>query len=509
MRTASNGCGAPTLQAAEGECALLTKLLPWIGVVFAIVALGTRDGWRPKSPSDGAEPATSFSETLVAAIAAALALAAGWYFASNFEGAWPAAIGFAVGLAFATLADGISRSLFGRVSSAVGPLALGVAAAGVCNFMTPLGLEWAQLGMGFGLGFGAWLFGRGEQEGRDWPASVAIAGLAVLMADILGRRASGGHASHTGLTLGIAAGAIGIAVAFARTKAAPKDPVFGRWGIWLASALLVGAGWLVATRYVWIGDVWRVFGGAVLVGAAVNWLLPERGPRSTFGFAISALVWIGVGTLAFGFLRGYGMAVALLGGALALSLAGNRAGMLSLGPLAALVGYRIFREMHEAASKALDIGQHYGFIGVMVGAIVILLAMEFRAALPSRTTSAAWAKGLAGLVIASTPFFATALLAEKGFVGLLGGIGIGAALVGTMGRRAELATALQAGLALLMCAGFGWFEKVYGLTRGEKVSVLLWGAPALFVVIALLALMTRGASAGGGEASPQPSGETS
>lgn len=402
-------------------------------------------------------------------------------------GLWPSVLGFAGGIAGAIVASFLSKHPLLGGASRSGPLALGVAAAGLVTLVKQPDLEPAQLGLVLGLALGAWLLAPSDESTPDWPSSAAFFGAAILAADILGRRAVGGHSSHAGLVLAIASVAVLAAVLFAGAKDEDSSAALKGWKGLIFIALLIGAGWVIATRYIWLGNAWCIFGGAVLVALVASHLTGRESERSTLRFALSCAVWLGVATLAFAYLRGFGMSLALLAGAVYFLSTGNRAGLLSLAPLAALVAYRVFREAHVTASRALDIGQHYGLVGLLAGATLTIVAWEYRRSLFGVSPAkAGLAKVLVVAVALGAPVLGAVLLAEKGYVGLLVGLVFGAAVLGLQGARSPLGLAMPTGLALGMSSIFGWMVPFLEKTRDEKLKALYWSVPVIVLVAFLL-----------------------
>ena len=102
---------------------------------------------------------------------------------------------------------------------------------------------------------------------------------------------------------------------------------------------------------------------------------------------------------------------------------GEKRGLITCGPLFGLVLYRLFREAHVDASRALDLGQHYALMGFAIGAVLPALPERWWATKPSN----AILQGVGGLlwtaVWAGAPFLAALLLGPKGVVGFVAGVG--------------------------------------------------------------------------------------
>jgi hypothetical protein len=474
---------------------LLTTYLPWIGLVVAIAAAFARDGMPRSEAGNGERPAATRLVLCFIFIAVAIAAAKVW--GLDVAGTLSASFGFGAGLVVTALAAWVGGSRLQAAAGSAGPLAFGSAVAGLAGLLAAQDLESAQLGLALGLGVGAWLF---SHSGDGWAVRAGGFGIAAIMADILGRRGPGDAAGASGAAFGVAA-----ALAATATLAAWPKPKEGTRSIGAATiafgAVTIGPGWLVGERLVQVDQAWLVFGGGIAMGLAALWILSTQTAASAVPFALCAILWLGGATLAFGLLKGHGMALLLLGGASVALFAREGRSLLAMGPLAALVAYRVFREAHLGASRALDIGQHYGLIGILVGATLIVAAWEWRRS-RSRGSGADVAGGLWVLLLAATPVLAGVLLGAKGFVGVLAGLGVGSVVVGLSGCRSPLPAVTGVGLAAGMTLGFGWMTKLLDFTRDQKAAFLYWAAPTLLVVAAAIAIFSKpqaGSDSGGGE----------
>ena len=168
---------------------------------------------------------------------------------------------------------------------------------------------------------------------------------------------------------------------------------------------------------------------------------------------------------------------------------GEKRGLITCGPLFGLVLYRLFREAHVDASRALDLGQHYALMGFAIGAVLPALPERWWATKPSN----AILQGVGGLlwtaVWAGAPFLAALLLGPKGVVGFVAGVGF-CTLFSVTGPAPSLlplaAAAAAGGLASLT---YGWISDLTDLTRDEKLHYVFVALVPLVVVGLVLSLI--------------------
>jgi hypothetical protein len=409
------------------------------------------------------------------------AVVAGRIWGNGQIGLTEAGLGLALGMLLAVLAHAVEarQSLLG-----VAPLALAVAVAGSLHLVPQEAVLHGQLAAVFGAALGAWALGVSDRTTRGDAVAAALFLAVVVACDALAREAMTHQAGwRSGTAFGLAAAAVGLitALAMPRVKARRELVVAG-----LSLVLLVAAGWVVGSYFVHLQDAVLLFAGALVAALIVHLLLPIEERPDALRFVLAVIVWIGLATWAFGLRRGYGMSVSLVGASALLLLLGNPRALLSTGPLVALVYYRIFRESHTDATRALDIGQHYAMIGIAVGAMLPLLPLEW-----ARERRSSIAAGLWIALIAALPVFAAIILGPKGAIGMLAGLGLAAVVEGLRGERALNALTLAAGVAGLTALTYGWTTNLLEMTRDQKIQALLWMTPVTVVVAGAIALLSR------------------
>ena len=470
---------------------MLTTLLPWAALVLAILAVLARDGARESAQSEGTwlQAIRANAAHFIAVWALILAsLACGWIWQEELKGLWPTALGFAGGCFMMSEAakKGLLRGQ--PVNGLAGPAAIGVLGAAAWTLI-PVDLrEPYQLGAMAGAGIAAWVIA-GSARGV-WASRAAIFMILALAGDVLGKRAAGGHSAQAGSVFGLL-----VVVAMLLALAIPRNAETASRnrliGIVLGVIVLGVGAWLLSMRHFFISDLWIIFAGAVLVGAIVAWLTPDAGDKSSLGFILSVIIWLAVATLAFGLRKGYGMSVACLGGAAVLTMLGRSRALLTLGPLAILVLYRVFRELHTDASRAIDIGQHYALIGLSIGVALPILAMEWRTSRSEASSKSAAASGLWTPAFLAVPFVSAVVLAAKGYVGVLTGLGFASLVEGLKGSSRLDSLALQLGIGASMVASFEWVSSKVDLARDEKVKTLVWVAAGIGLLALLISMLSR------------------
>lgn len=435
-------------------------LLPVLALTLAVLSAFL----PPREPSRDRPPG---SRLIAAAALAAIAIVAALRFAKTGEGT-----GLAVGILAGLVAVGAAAWLDRPVSA----LALGVAGVSVLPLVAGTALSSAQFALIASTALTALALG-----GNALPAAATAAAIAA--GSYLGDQRLD-HAAAPTLAIVVGLGAVVGGVIGQGLKSSAVRAALPAVGAVVAAAFL---GLKVVGEN---GVTVSVFAGA-LSGIAVRFLIPEEEPADALRIGIAALIWLGVATLAFGLLKGFGMSLALLGGLAALLPGGGRKGLLTLGALSGLVMYRLLREAHPDASRALDIGQHYALIGLALGMILPLLPADW---FDGRTESSRTSGGafLWGLLALGTPLLVLLVFGGVGAVGFIAGLGLSGLIQALRGRHEILPLPLGMGMAGIALLLSGWIDSVTGLVRDEKLKVLGFAAVGLIVVAGLLAMLARG-----------------
>lgn len=472
----------------------MTQVLPWVAVLIAAGVILARDS--SVQSADGPTPTwVALRERgplfLVLAVLAGVALLAGWKWGEDLPGFMPSAWGLLLGFAVAGLSYAAEQAPT-RLAGVATPLAIGLAGVGVASTAGVELASYVSLGLVAGAGLGAWILSAGSDE-ATWPSLAAIYATAAFAANYLGGISPGEKAGEAGLALGLVAVLSALlGVGIARLLEKQRGSVRAGMSVVVALVLLLLGGTIVGRRYLYLDDTWLIFNGAVGLALAVHWLLPERVLKNSLGFLLGAVLWIALATLAFGLRKGFGMSLALLGGSSALLILGNRRALMTMGPLLALVVFRVFRESHTDALRALDIGQHYAIVGLLIGAALPLIPLDWsRQVASSRVAGIAFAAAIwFALLVAVNPAMGL-LLGAKGVVGFLVGLGLSSAIEGLRGGFSLQMLSLPAGMGALATVIYGWLGDRLDQTRDEKVQMLPYVLGAIFVLAALIAALTN------------------
>jgi hypothetical protein len=263
-------------------------------------------------------------------------------------------------------------------------------------------------------------------------------------------------------------------VASALSKFVSEKPLLGRGVLVVAFLALM---FLVCDRMLMLPFSGVLVAISVLAMVAVAWALPMDGELSLFPALLCGILWIAVGTTAFAEARGLGMGICAFAAIATAVILGHSRAALTAAPLAFLAIYRAFGVAHPDASKALDIGQHYGLIGLMLGILVALALAESSEAEDQKVT---WLTTMATIVGCG---FAPMLLGAKGSIGILAGLGL-APVISLLRPRVNQAMIWPAMVTLTgaMIFAYSSLKDKLDIDRDAKLGTLVY--VAIFVVLA-------------------------
>ena len=362
------------------------------------------------------------------------------------------------------------------VGGKVAPVALGVAAASAIHLLSPMTMSVAQTALFCGVAIGAIALGRPGANIAAIVASVCAAG------DFLGKLHSNTPASiMMGSILGVG-GVVGMIL----SGVLPTKLSYFRSIV--AGLVLILGGVLITWR---IGNaesgITIVVVMSAVAGIVIDFMLAND-ENDGLRIAIAAIIAVSIATIAFGLAKATGMAVALSTMTLLLLAVGNRTAVLAIGPLFGLVLYRILKEVDLHSTKALDIGQHYALIGVLLGAVIPLLPTDWSMAnkVKSGFRSFLWT-----ILILSSPILIAVMLGEKGSIGFVGGLGLAGLCQALRGQKSLLPLAVIPGLAAATSICLDWFEDWGDLARNDKVKVFIYAGVGLVVLVSILGIVSR------------------
>jgi hypothetical protein len=467
----------------------MTNYLPWIALAVSIIAIFARDGISGSGPvKKMVAPTGAF---LILLLVVAGAMVAAWKWPNWMEGLFPTVCGFAIGALLAALSYGLGLLQSQTAAGRTAPIALAATAVAFTGYFPDRSL----LALVFGAASGAWLLSVGKREDANpWAMRSAIfAGCIVAVNRLLVGPGFSPEAASAGTILAIAgalSGIIGGAVGGAMSKG-KTETVLGLIPAVVSFALFATASYFVTKKLELPQFTPFIFAGGGLLALVVSWLSPNTEGVSTVRTVLASVLWVAAGTAAFGMEKGLGMAVGLFAAAGILLIIGNRAALLSLGPLAALVIYRLFREAHGDASRSFDIGQHYAMIGVLLGAILPVMAQEWLRGTAQKGGGATlMAAGIWILLLAAAPIPIAVGLSVKGIVGYLVGLGLASVLEGARGEKSAHSLSLALGLGFAMVLLYDWLSPHLDLARSDKIIALAWILGVGVVAAFLIALLS-------------------
>ncbi len=400
---------------------------------------------------------------------------------------WPATFKTGGPMALALAIGGLVGVFSSVADVARGGFVVGMAVVGAAalHLLPPDGVDKFQIAYVAGVFIAAFATD-GMRPKLSGGYLAVLAALVVVAVDFLGRFAVPGSdpAAASGVALGIAflvsALGAGLIARFSKSDAL-------RIGIGLA--VLLGVGYLACRSYLNAPELGNLWLGGIAVGGIVHLILAGESQPEPFRFVLSAVIWLGAATVAFGLKLGYGMAVTLLGGVGTLVLLGGTRGLMSISVAAAILAYRLFREIYPEDAQAPDIGQHYTMIGITIGALLPLLPIEWARAreITGWRTFASLAVWL--LILTGLPIAASVLLGSKGAIGIVVGLSFSAIVEGLRGVISLAPVGLGAGMAAIGVLSYGWLGDWTDLERIVKVrAVVVVGTVALVLAAALFGL---------------------
>lgn len=459
------------------DLTLIPQYMPFVSGAALIAVLLLSDPAR--STSRQKPPVGS---VLVLAAFVGLMIAAAYKWQDSAQGAMPAATCFGIGVLAALMSDVVAAYRGSSLCSRSIPLAVGVIAASVCDFYLPGG----ALALVFGAASAAWLLRVNRYDENSSATVCSISLFAIVACNFLGAKGEAA-ASGTGSVYAVLATlSVAVASLFDRkttTVSAVQIVVLG--ALWAGSSFLASQN-LFPGR----GSVLPFIGGG-LIAFVVAWLVSSGGIR----VGLAALIWLASATAAFSLDAGYGMAVALLAGVAMLAALGSRHGMLALAPLGALTLYRVLRESSELYGLSFDINQHYAMVGVLAGALLPLVCLEWLAATAKRGAAMNFVAGALWIVVfAFVPPIAAILLGSKGIVGFVVGSGVAPVIAALRGDKGLESLSISAGVSALVVGSFSWLGPLMEITREEKLRALAYVGGAVLVVSLIISSLSWGLS---------------
>lgn len=456
----------------------MSQYLPWISLVLGLGALGL--GWsRAKDKKTSHLPLAGFALLMAGLLPAAAFLIVGavWPNLGSMLDWVPYLVGLILGGAAMLAVDALDEADRPLGAGAIGLLAAGLffalpnregmfAAQGTWSFL--LGATAAACALGWN---------------RRGPSAAVVSGSALALS-VLGYL--GEVRGVVDAVEGPAALAIGAVVAGAAAWLASGQGKNKAVGEIVGVVVLAGAGYLLAWRVINLPSAgWGYMAGA-LVALALHWAMDREGDNRTL-IGVAGILWLGVATFAFSRSAGYGIAAAALGSVSALVLLGRVRLLLACSPLLALAAYRSFYEAYGQQTKAFDIGQHYGMIGVLAGILLVLALVDLAKMAKLRDCWKPTQVGALGAAALGAGLAAASLLlAAKGVVGLIVGLGAAPIIAAMAGARGGGAFAVSAAGIAFLSLFFKVSVEAASQPREDRM-VMMGGAFALALILAVAA----------------------
>ena len=424
----------------------MNAVVPILGVLATLVFRLLVESPEP----DTTEKRTASPSLIVLALAAAAALVA--LFAASSDPWKSNLLGLATGLACSSLAVLLARS-----SSQLPYLGASLGTLGAAGLAFAHPSLHAFVGILVGAGIGAVVLG--ITHGGFMLAVAAVSALHVLGSKAFpADQAAGLH--------GLLVGALALAVV-ARSWAKSIGAL-----VVFAGAAIGLVHFVVPKLFVpAMTAAWMPVAAGVVTAAVVAWFQAANTKNPVLVSVISAALWVGVFTYVFSEAKGTGAAMTLLSAVLLLIVLEVPSALAGLGPISALVLFRVVREVFPDSASMIDFGQNYALIGLLVALCLAQIPHE-----AARKSAVLRGLGMAGallLVVATL-----VMVGPKGAAGLLVGFGIAPLLQsGVQG-----VALLMSGLAITALPHFANFGD---MAREDKTKVMMiLGIPAAVLLAA-------------------------
>lgn len=189
---------------------------------------------------------------------------------------------------------------------------------------------------------------------------------------------------------------------------------------------------------------------------------------------IGAILYLSAASWSFSQLQGSGLALFAAAGALASLVAGRSDFLPFVAPLLGFSVYRLVLESSEGATKAFDIGQHYGMIGLLAGAFLVLAVVQLLEGMVVDCKIPLTRSILTALAVGAAFLGGALLLGDKGVAGLIIGASLPAVLLAGRKQGQALAASLVGlGTGSLLALSWKGLSPYVDLTRDAKQTALI------------------------------------
>lgn len=257
----------------------------------------------------------------------------------------------------------------------------------------------------------------------------------------------------------------------------------------ISLVLLLTVGLIIGFSNMPIGSLSKV--GVILAIASAITLVLDLSLAKGYNLSgIGAILYLSAASWSFSQLQGSGLALFAAAGALSALVAGRSDFLPFTAPLIGFSLYRLVLESSQGATKAFDIGQHYGMIGLFGGAFLVLAVVQVLEGTVVDCKVPLAKSILAALAVGAAFLGGALLLGDKGVAGLIIGASIPAVILAGRSQGQALAAAtVGLGTSALLALSWKGLYPFVDLTRDAKQTALIvFGLAAVIFGAAAVAL---------------------
>lgn len=352
-----------------------------------------------------------------------------------------------------------------------GAIGFGIALIGIAAIQTPSLADSRQILLGLvgGAGLIRLLFPTPRLNG------VLLATVILGVTHLFAKEVTASTGTIEPIRLSVAFAMVWLLVSVGEVFSAEKSKSMVRIGGGIIMTMLVLA---FGRNLLGEGQLWQPGVLGLAAAGLTAWFISDADANPTPRIAASALLWLGLCTVATGFDRALGLPVMLFSGVTMLACLRRTDLLVTLAPVFAMTLFRVMRLADPEALRTIDLGQNYAVAGIIAGFLFVQIGTHITESY-RREVQIAVGAACAGLVAASL-----IVMGGKGSVGLI----IGASLACAMAVRnlSDGAKALAASLAAAgVTIGFHTLLMPYaGFDKTAKLQILI----KVFVAVAIFAV---------------------
>ncbi len=408
-----------------------------------------------------------------------------------------AMLGLLIGFLVVHLAEEAEARWGKNLDFSIMPFALGIGGVTLIFLGASTGLPMSAMAMtipiGGGLGAAVMTLSDKRMRGR-WASYTALSAALMSFAYLLALKRPEDNAIAGMTTLGLTGVALSLIVSThipSKVSVWLKLPVnvirgIGFFVLFGLFAYFIGTRMMQSAEFAWLA-----LGGA-FASVLTAWMLSDEENATTGTIGLSALVWVFATTLAFGWMKGYGVAILLIGALCMFFVMGSRRALLPMGAGFAILMYRVFLDYSEKPDASLEIGQNYALIGVLFGALVPLTLLEWGYQARKKFSGFALASlgVVAGVVVSALIVILIFVLDFRGAVGWMAGLSVAPVIQALRNSMRPAILSIIATLGAANILAYQLLQPQLGMERDAKIKLVVWvvvGVIALIVVSGLIA----------------------